>query len=477
MVRRTHSSRIPPELSDLSSDDYGEPGSTTSLADWLTFAVGSIRRRKLVSAAVFLCVGAATIAYYARSRPMYQVETKILAQRQLAVPSAVRSAGAGDPPTRTAEELILRQENLLDLVKRADLMKDPGPEPAGNPALDRALFKLGLGPDPGTADPLSQMVVRLGKALVVKSTEDTIRISIRWRDPLQAYQIVEGALQNFLEARQTQEITAIDEAIALLEARLAGLRGQLDREEAKRDDTRREPHLLDLDAAPRFSGGASSSAELTRIKSLIDSKERAIRDMEDFRRKRLLELQSQLAEKRNVYADAHPMVLGLQKEIEAFSLESPQIAELREQERQLRAEYAAQAAAEGRPRTESRGPSVRSSRDARMAGTTQDDRVKDVRGQYLHLQERINAVQLELDGARAAFKHRYKVIWPAELPREPVSPDPWKILPLGLLAALLLAVLAAVVPDIWSRRIYEAWQVEHDLGLEILSDSRVVGGK
>lgn len=294
---------------------------------------------------------------------------------------------------------------------------------------------------------------------------------------MQAYQIVQGALQNFLEARQTQEITAIDEAVALLQARLAGLRGQLDREEAKRDDTRREPALPDPDTAPRISAGAQASAELTRLMSLIDSKERAIRDMEDFRRKRLLELQSQLAERRNVYADAHPMVLGLQKEIEASSLESPQIAELREQERQLRAEYAAQAAAEGRTRTDSRGPSVRSSRDARVAGTAQVDRVKDVREQYLHMQERINAVQLELDGARAAFKHRYTIIWPAELPREPVSPDPWKILPLGLLAALLLAVLAAVVPDLWSRRIYEAWQVEHDLGLEILSDSRLIGGK
>ena len=58
-----------------------------------------------------------------------------------------------------------------------------------------------------------------------------------------------------------------------------------------------------------------------------------------------------------------------------------------------------------------------------------------------------------------------------------MSPDPWKILPLGLLSALLLAVLAAVVPDLWSRRIFEDWQVERDLGLEILSDSQAAGRK
>ena len=126
----------------------------------------------------------------------------------------------------------------------------------------------------------------------------------------------------------------------------------------------------------------------------------------------------------------------------------------------------------GRPRPEARDSSPRPARDTRGTGTTQDDRVKDVRAQYLHMLERINAVQLELDGARAAFKHRYKVIWPAELPRTPVSPNPWKILPLGLLGSILLALLASVLPDVWSRRIFEAWQVERDLGLEVLSDLR-----
>lgn len=473
MARRSSSSRPPPDLSDIIGDEYGEPASATSLADWASFAMGSLRRRWILSMAVFLAGMATTIAYFAWSRPMYEVETRILAQRQLAVPSAVRSAGSGDPPTRTAEDLILRRENLVDLIKRAGLMdglEGPREEPS---ALDRALFKLGLGPEPANVDPLGAMVDRLHKALQVKTSDDVIRISIKWRDPIQAYQIVEGSLQNFLEARQTQEITAIDEAIALLQSRLAGLRGQLDREESRRDDSRREdPGAYDPVVAPRAEGKAPTSAELARIRSLLDAKERAIRDMEDFRRKRLLELQSQLAERRNVYAEAHPVVIGLKKEVDAFSLESPQVAELRNQERQLREEYAAQLAAEGHPRSGARVSPPRVVRENRGTGTTQDDRVKDVRGQYLHMLERINAVQLELDGARAAFKHRYKVIWPAELPRDPVSPNPWKILPLGLLGSLLLALLAAVLPDVWSRRIFEAWQVERDLGLEILSESR-----
>ena len=53
MARRSSSSRVPPDLSDLQGDDYGEPPPTTSLADWLSFAVGSFRRRRILSIVVF----------------------------------------------------------------------------------------------------------------------------------------------------------------------------------------------------------------------------------------------------------------------------------------------------------------------------------------------------------------------------------------------------------------------------------------
>ena len=167
------------------------------------------------------------------------------------------------------------------------------------------------------------MASRLDKALSVFSTDETVRISVRWPDPLQAYHIVEGALQNFMEARQIQEITAIDEAIALLQSRLATLRLQLDREEAERDDSPRRDMVAPAEAGtsvrPLPAGG---NAELARVRSLLDAKERAIRDVDDFRRRRLLDLQAQLAEKRSIYAEAHPVIIGLRKEIDSLSGES-----------------------------------------------------------------------------------------------------------------------------------------------------------
>jgi len=193
--------------------------------------------------------------------------------------------------------------------------------------------------------------------------------------------------------------------------------------------------------------------------------------MEDFRRRRLLELQAQLEEKRSTYAEAHPVIIGLRKEIDSLSGESVQITSLREQERQLREAYVAQQAAEAAgARVEGRPSTGRSTRESRTAGLTQDDRVKDTRTQYLHLVERVNAAEIELDATRAAFRHRYSVVWPAEVPLAPYSPNPLKVFPIGAFLSVLLGVLAALAPDLRSRRIYEPWQIEKGLGIPLLSD-------
>jgi hypothetical protein len=470
--RETSPQRRLPKSADY-EDEVPEPApARTTPSELLSFVFGAVRRRTLLAVTVLVAGLALTVTYYRTSAPSYLVETKILAQRQMAMPSSLRPGGGSEAPTRTAEELIRRRDNLLDIVHQAGLLESPPPPPGMiAAALSWVRARLASRPEPTVSDPAGVIVAALDKALTVASTEETISITVRWRDPAEAYRIVVGALQNFLEARQTQEITAIDETIALLQARLATLRGQLDREEAKRDDAPREaPVLLESGSAPRPASTVPASAELTRLRSLLEAKERAIRDIEDFRRRRLLDLQAQLEEKRNVYADAHPLVIGLRKEVDSLSGESAQITILRDEERQLQEQYAARLALEPRGRGEIRPSASRTIRDSRAAGMTQDDRVKDARTQYLHVLERVNAAQLELDAARAAFRHRYSVIWPAELPQTPVSPNPFKVFPAGLVLSLLLAMFAAAAPDVFSRRIFETWQAEKSLGLPVLSN-------
>ena len=59
----------------------------------------------------------------------------------------------------------------------------------------------------------------LEKRIWVDATPDTVSIGIHFPDPELAFDLVEAALQNFLEARRTAEISSIEEAITILEDR------------------------------------------------------------------------------------------------------------------------------------------------------------------------------------------------------------------------------------------------------------------
>jgi uncharacterized protein involved in exopolysaccharide biosynthesis len=434
------------------------------------FVLGAARRRPWTFILVLLLGLGSTTAYYVLKTPVYYVEARILAQRQQALPSMIRTAGADEAPTRTASEFVHQRENLLALIREANLLPSAPSAPADGPR-GVASRVLGGGED---EDPMNTLVVRLDRALKVTTGDGVITISIEWNDPQQAYHLVEMALQNFLEARQVQDITAFDEAISLMQGRVAVLRQQVDREEARETGTSSPAEPLPDGASSRAPSPRTQqpqTEELARLKSMVDAKERAVRDMEDARRRRLSELQAQLDERRGVYSDAHPNVIALRREIESFGTESKQLVSLREEEAQLRQEYAARLAAEPRPTLRA----VNTYRPlpvmaGRASGGPESDRLREARGQYQNMLSRVNEAQLALDTARAAFKHRYTVIRPAEVPRSPYSPKAIKVFGLGGAMAFLLAVLAAALPDLTSGRILERWQLERTLDLPVLAD-------
>jgi uncharacterized protein involved in exopolysaccharide biosynthesis len=456
-----------PQL-DLPGVDVGDdlpPAQRVNLRNKVAFAIGALRRRKRLAGSVFLAGVAASCAYLRFRTPTYHVETKILAQKQQSLPSLVRPID--DAPTRSASDLVHRRENLITLIKQTNLFAESG---AARPPWYGRLPLLGILASPSKDDdPLNNLVMRLDRALVVTTGEGTITIGIDWPAPQQAYQLVEAALQNFLEARHVQEITAIDEVISLLQARAATLRQQLDAVIAA---VQREGGQAADPAVPRATHRAQSE-EIVRLRSMLEAKQRAIRDVQEFQRKRLADLKAQLEEKRGIYSDAYPSVISLRQDIEALSHESPQIATLLREEAKLRAEYLARLGREAPPEEGfSSTTAPRAPWRDREESPEQVERLRDARFSYQQMLERINAAQVELDSARAAYKYRYAVIWPAELPKRPASPKPLKVLPLGTLASFLLAVLAATLADRRAARIVERWQVEQTLDLAVLAELR-----
>jgi uncharacterized protein involved in exopolysaccharide biosynthesis len=463
-----------PELPPMGVDEDFSAPQGASLVDWGLLVLRAAWQRKWLALAVFvLCIDGLAV-YYRTRTPVYHVEARILAQRQQALPSAMRPGAPDDTPTRSAWELVHRRENLIALIQEANLLPRTGATPAKVGLLERLRRSMsGLtGGSTPEADPMDALVLRLDRMLEVTTAEGTIAIAVDWPDPQQAYRLVEGALQNFLEARHLQEVTAIDEVISLLQGRAAALREQLERavDETRRQAAREGGRLARM-ATPQVQP-ALGSEELVKLKSMLDAKERAIADVEEFRRRRLADLQAQLDAQRGVYSDAHPAIISLRQDIDALSRDSPQIAALREQEAKLRKEYAARLAQEG-PRLGPSSPLLAAMGAATQAASPSADdseRVRDARFRYQQMVERMSAAQTDLDAARSAFKYRYNVIWPPEVPRKPVGPKPEKIFGLGGLASLFLALLAAAAPDLLSGRIVERWQVERSLDLQVLGE-------
>ena len=452
---------------------FQDPAHGPEPRDYLQFVLGAVRRRPVLTISVFLVCAAVLVLYYASRTPLYRVEARILAQRQQALPSITRSSIAEDQPTRGAQEIVHRRENIEDLIRQAGLVDAP-PKLDAIDRLRNASSRLADSRS-ATSDPLEDLVLLVDRRLKVEVGEVTIAIWIDWADPKQAYRIVDGALQDFLETRHVQDVTAMDETIAILQGRASALRDELSKaiDEARRSGDGGRVARAPLPSTAGATQTRQGSEDLARLRSMLDAKERAINDVEGFRRRRLSELQAQYDARKAVYAEGHPDMINLRQDIAALAKDSPQITALREEERALREEYQARLSRERPGVAAAHLAPVSDARplpDSSGSPVEQNERVRDSRFRYQQAQESINRAQVELDTARAAFNHRYKVIWPPRVPTTPIGPNPLKIFGMGGLAAVLLALFSAAAADWRSGRLQERWQIERGLGLPVIAD-------
>ncbi len=457
--------RAEQDTGEQDTEDGADEPSGPSLFDWARLVLGAAWRRKAATLLVFLAGLGGSFGYLKTRRPIYRVETRILAQRQTMLPSAIKPTVQDDSPTRAAWDLVHRRANIIAIVKAAGLLD--APPPAGAPQAPPAEPVDRADPVDGSDARMELLVARVDSAIKVDVEEGTITIAADWPDPVKAFRIAETAMQNFLEARHVQEISAIDEVISVLRGRVAVLRANMDRVTA---EVQRE---FGRDPAPLARGGETRpgppSEETVRLKSMLDAKERAIQDLEEFRRRKLAELQAQLDEKKGVYSEAHPAVISLRQEIAARSAESPQIASLREEEKSLRQQYQARLAQDRAQGGQVVVAAPQPSRATLTTAVDDDERVRQARSEYQQLLGRVTAAEVDLDAARTAFKYRYSVIWPAEIPKKPFSPKPAKIMGLGAVASLLLALGAATLLELLGGRVVEPWQVSKGLDVPVLA--------
>jgi uncharacterized protein involved in exopolysaccharide biosynthesis len=489
--------------------------------DYAGFVVRSIGRHKRVALATFLVSFGLTVAAALLIPKTYYVQVKLLAQRN-AVMAALSNPGRAvpwdaDAPTRAAAETVLRRDNLILLINQTDLLKEW--EQRRAPILklkDWLMARLVY--EPTADDKLEALVWRLENYMFVSAGpvgDGTVTIELFWPDAEMGYQLVERAKAAFLEARQSAETSAISESIAILERYSASLHDDVNktltelqrtqaRERAAQGSPRssrgaaRRPALASAQPNPAAPGGPTidpalvPDPELARLRNELTVKRQEVARLEESRERQISDLQARLATLQTVYTATHPSVLTLQQNIAAFQHESPQIVALKSGLEELEAQVDERSAADAERLIQaelSRRPAVAptepSPREAPLAEPTPVEpprnevvefaslRLRTELGQLQSILERTDGARIELAVSEAAFKYRYTMIKPAQVPREPSFPNLRLVIIAGFLASLLLAVGVVVGTDLISNRILEPWQLERQLGVPILGNTRI----
>jgi uncharacterized protein involved in exopolysaccharide biosynthesis len=96
-------------------------------------------------------------------------------------------------------------------------------------------------------------------------------------------------------------------------------------------------------------------------------------------------------------------------------------------------------------------------------------RLKMATTEYEDLLDRLQSARIELQIARAAFKYRFTIVIPAELPKKVTKPKVPLLIAGGVFLAIVFGIGAAVAMDFATGRVLEEWQVQRQLGLPVLA--------
>jgi hypothetical protein len=107
-----------------------------------------------------------------------------------------------------------------------------------------------------------------------------------------------------------------------------------------------------------------------------------------------------------------------------------------------------------------------SNKNVIVVGSANDDaatlaaksKIQDAITRYGDLRSSLRGAQVELDVAKAAFKYKYHVITPAEVPEHPKPPSTALAALLAVLAAVLMAFLSPTILDLCSGWLVNVWR-------------------
>lgn len=436
---------------------------------------------------ILLVVGLTGAAIVLTPR-QYDTSVKLAAAPNAMLPALgnpTRTVPEGtDDPTKGVKETILRRDNLVMLVKQANLVDKWYSQRA--PLLrfkDRIMDK--FSPPLTEEQKVLMLVGLLEKKLTVEKTELTVEISVEWPNAQTAFEIVTLVQKNFLDARYGTEVAVISDAVAILEEHANTERQNIDTSVSNIQKEREQGMVVrTANGGTTIVRPSHSTAEIELAKQL-EQKKVQIRDAENEKQKRINDLQVQLNDLRTQYTTVHPAVVAQEKKLEAARQDPPELMQLRAEQRAILDQITKLPDAGGRTITVSsptaalvRGNGKPITAEGAITGSEAPASVAGVELQnasrrYLDLADRIDAAKIELDVAKAAFKYRYVVLRPAEVPEKVAKPNIPLLAIGGTVLAFILGIFGTAAKDLFGGRFVEGWQVRRRLRLPTLGEVSV----
>jgi uncharacterized protein involved in exopolysaccharide biosynthesis len=469
--------------------DDDDDGPNIAVKERIAEAARSAKRRKGLSFVVVMICGALTVLGAIFAPRNYEVEARVLVQRTQVITGGQTQQLSPEEMRNVAkeyEEQVMAHDNIIAIVRQKNLVSrwDDMRQPHRR-LIDKINRKLGKGP-PSDDEKYDALVTNIQHRLKVWVDATTVTVKLDWSEPEAARDIVDAAVKNFLEARFQSEVGVIPERLKILEAGVTQAHKDLETSAAElvRQQKLANPRDRVNIVIPNLPQGVKDRPVLDEsadpaLKARLEGVRQQIAVLQEAKLRREAELNQELIQKRQTLAEGHPEIIALKQTIEATRADPPQLAKLKADEREILTEIAAKqrAAAEARANEPKPvAPRVATTTPVETPTTGSTKSVQDAQVQfdavtrkYTDLVNQLDAARIEMKTAEAAFKNRYKVVHPAEVPAGPKRPVGLIAIAIGVLSTIAAVLAVAALADRFSGIFFEPRDVRDRLGLPVFA--------
>ncbi|MDF2692715.1 MAG: Chain length determinant protein [Labilithrix sp.] len=471
--------------------DDDDDGPNIAVKERVAEAARSAKRRKGLSFVVVMICGALTVLGAIFAPRNYEVEARVLVQRTQVITGGQGQQLSAEEMRNIAkeyEEQVMAHDNIIAIVRQKNLVSrwDDMRQPHRR-LIDKINRKLGKAA-PSDDEKYDALVTNIQNRLKVWVDATTVTVKLEWSEPEAARDIVDAAVKNFLEARFQSEVGVIPERLKILEAGVTQAHKDLETSasELVRQQKLANPRERVNIVIPNLPQGVKDrpivdEAADPAVKARLEGIRQQVAVLQEAKLRREAELNQELIQKRQTLAEGHPEIIALKQTIDATRADPPQLAKLKAEEREILNEIAAKqrAAAEARaaepkpvaPRVVAPAPVAVETPTAGSTKSVQDAQVQfdAVTRKYTDLVNQLDAARIEMKTAEAAFKNRYKVVHPAEIPAGPKRPVGLIAIAIGVLSTIAAVLAVAALADRFSGIFFEPRDVRDRLGLPVFA--------